>query len=90
MEKVFHVEIVTPAGLAYSKDIVSLIVPAQMGYLGVLANHAPLLCNLRKGKITLIDSSRKSVDLETKGSGFIEVLKNKVTILLESPISPLA
>ena len=82
MESLFHVDIMSPEKIIYSADAQSLIVPAELGYMGILANHAPLVASLTKGKITLKDSSssRKTFDVHKKG--FIEILKNRVTIIL--------
>ena len=62
---------------------VSLTVPGAAGYLGVLAHHAPLVCATVPGKISLRDSAGKSVEINSKGKGFLEVLNNNVTLLLE-------
>lgn len=87
MSKFFQLEIVTPQGLIFSQEIASLVVPSELGYLGVLADHAPLAANLTKGKITLTDNARRTTTLQAQGRGFIEVLKNKVMLLLDSPVN---
>ncbi len=84
MEKLFQVSIVTPEKAVYDGKVSSLIAPGELGYLGVLANHAPLITNLVPGKISLRDSSEKLTTIDSKGKGFLEVLNNKVTLLLDS------
>ena len=84
MAKPFHLDIVTHQGIFYSKDIISLIVPSEAGYLGVLADHAPLAASLGTGKITIRDILEKTTSFNTEAGGFIEVLKNRATILVES------
>jgi F-type H+-transporting ATPase subunit epsilon len=86
MGKLFHLNIVTPEGIVYNKDILSLIAPSGLGYLGILADHAPLVANLAKGKVTLTDDTHKSTTFEVKGEGFIEVLRNNVTLLVDSRV----
>jgi F-type H+-transporting ATPase subunit epsilon len=92
MSGLFRVHIITPEGIMFNQDALSLIVPSQLGYLGILANHAPLAANLVKGRISVSDDSNRSAAFDIEGSGFIEVLKNKVTLLLDSsiriPLSP--
>ncbi len=61
----------------------ALVAPAELGYLGVLANHAPLATTLTAGKITYRDSSGASKTLQAAGSGFLEVFKNQATILID-------
>lgn len=77
-------DIVTPKGVSLSKDVVSMVVPAQMGYLGVLAGHAPLVAALGKGRITLTDGSGRAEVIKVEGGGFLEVLANKATLILNS------
>ena|SRR5688572_25288274 len=86
MAKTFKLEIVTPERLVFSEDIVSLVVPAEEGYLGVLAGHAPLLAALKPGEIR-IRREAGEVLYATSG-GFMEVLPKKTSILCESAESP--
>jgi F-type H+-transporting ATPase subunit epsilon len=82
MAKKFKTEIVTPEKLVFSEEIESLVIPAERGYLGVLAGHAPLLCTLKPGAIT-IRGDRGEVHFSTSG-GFMEVTSNKAVLLTES------
>jgi F-type H+-transporting ATPase subunit epsilon len=82
MGKKFKVEIVTPERLALSAEAESLVVPAERGYLGVLAGHAPLLCTLRPGEISLRADGRETHF--ATGGGFLEVTPQKVVLLTES------
>ena len=84
MAKLFNLSIVSPEKIIYSGEISSLIVPAQLGYLGVLADHAPLIANLTPGKISFKDVGEKMNVIYSKGSGILEVLKNSANILLDS------
>jgi F-type H+-transporting ATPase subunit epsilon len=86
MAKTFRLEIVTPEKLVFSEDIVSLIVPAEEGYLGVLAGHAPLLCSLKPGEIKIRRESGES--LYATSGGFMEVTPKKTSILSESAEAP--
>ena len=86
MAKTFKLEIVTPEKLVFSEDIVSIVVPAEEGYLGVLAGHAPLLASPKPGEIKI---RRESGDmLFATSGGFMEVLPKKTSILCESAESP--
>ena len=58
MARKFKIEIVTPEKLVFSEEIESLVIPAERGYLGVLAGHAPLLATLQPGEITIKGISR--------------------------------
>jgi F-type H+-transporting ATPase subunit epsilon len=83
MARKFKVEIVTPEKLVFSEEIESLVVPAERGYLGVLAGHAPLLCTLKPGEIVMRREGGAEVRFSTAG-GFMEVTPRKATLLTES------
>lgn len=82
--KLFHVDIVSPDKSIYNGAIQSLVVPCELGYLGVLAGHAPFIANIVRGKITLKEDSGETLEISCKGRGFLEVIKNNATLLLDS------
>jgi len=84
MSHVFHVNILTVDKTVYEGMISSLQAPGEIGYLGVLANHIPLVTTLVPGKITVKDDSGQTKVFHSKGKGFLEVVKNDATILLDS------
>jgi len=80
--KEFKLSIYAPEKTVFEGNAVSLIVPAEKGYLGVLANHAPLVASLKYGKIIIRKNSMETVTIASLGKGFLEVDRNEVTILL--------
>ena len=86
--KLFSLSILTPEKKIFEGEVVSLIAPAELGYLGVWADHAPLVANLSSGNISFRKKEEDTpVVFEYKGDGFLEVFKNKVTLLLSSPLT---
>jgi F-type H+-transporting ATPase subunit epsilon len=81
--KKFRTEIVTPEKLVFSEEVESLVVPAERGYLGVLAGHAPLLTILQPGEITIKGTPKGDLHFSTSG-GFMEVTPGKAVLLTES------
>lgn len=81
-EDLIRLDIVTPAGLLMSENVAALNLPAALGSMGVLKNHAPLMTTLKigTGKYT-----KNNVDhyLAVHG-GFAEVKDNVVIILADS------
>jgi len=75
--------IVTPDKIFYEDEVTSLIAPGSEGYLGVLTDHAPLITALVPGKLTVKDQKNQELFFSV-GGGFMEVLKNRVTILADS------
>ncbi|MDD5436979.1 MAG: F0F1 ATP synthase subunit epsilon [Candidatus Omnitrophica bacterium] len=84
MAALFDVNIVLPDRTAYDKEASSLVVPAEFGYLGILAHHAPIIAKLKPGKITLRDSLGKLVVFTLDSNGFLEFSDNKATLLVDS------
>ena len=72
-------EVVTPERKVLSEEIVSLIVPAIEGYLGILPNHAPIISGLEPGVIKYkVGGDYKKMAIS---GGFLEVSANKASIL---------
>ncbi len=84
MENSFKLYIYTPEKIVLEGQAVSITVPGASGYLGILAHHAPLVCSTLPGTINLRDQTGKTMAIHSKGKGFLEVLNNNVTLLLES------
>jgi F-type H+-transporting ATPase subunit epsilon len=82
MAKTFSLDIMTRDRIVYKGDVVSMVAPSEAGYFGVLADHAPIVASLAKGRITLRDVSGKTVEFDCAGKGFAEVISNKATLLL--------
>jgi F-type H+-transporting ATPase subunit epsilon len=75
--------IVTPEKIFYEDEVTSLIAPGSEGFLGVLTDHAPLITALVPGKLTVKDQKNQELFFSV-GGGFMEVLKNHVSILAHS------
>ena len=73
--------ILTPQNNIFRGPVEALKVPAYKGYLGVLVNHAPIICLLKTGNITA-RTKDQTLSFSTNG-GLMEVLNNKVTILAD-------
>ncbi|MDP2921287.1 MAG: hypothetical protein Q8O12_02810 [Candidatus Omnitrophota bacterium] len=82
MDKLFDLTIISPDEVVFEGKASSLVAPCALGYLGVLKDHAPLIANMKSGKITLKEASGETKAFYCKGKGLLEVLKNNVTIIL--------
>lgn len=88
MSAIFNLNIMTPERTVYDGSISSLIAPGEMGYLGILANHRSIVAKLGPGKIIVKDDKGASSTYLSAGSGFLEVLNNRATLLLDSVSAP--
>ena len=84
MTNSFKLEILTPRKRVFTGEVASLVAPGELGYLGVLANHAPLVTTLVPGKVTLRDAAGGTQVFQSSGEGLLEVYHNQVTLLLDA------
>lgn len=82
-----HLEILTPERKLYSGEIYGIQLPGISGSFQILEKHAPMVSALGKGSIkVLLDKNGVNTShYEVKG-GFIEVLNNKVSVLVEGAV----
>jgi F-type H+-transporting ATPase subunit epsilon len=74
--------VLTPEGLALQEDVLSVIAPGELGYLGILRNHAPLITTLVPGRL-LYCTAQMCQTATRIGGGLLEVLHNQVTVLTD-------
>lgn len=82
MAATYHVQIISPQRVVVDKEIESLIAPGVLGYLGVWANHAPLITSLTAGTVKIRDAESKESTYRITG-GFLEVADNQAVILAD-------
>ncbi|MBI2730982.1 MAG: ATP synthase F1 subunit epsilon [Sphingobacteriales bacterium] len=75
-------EILTPERKIFSGEVYGVQLPGISGSFEVLDKHAPLVSALGKGQLKIL-KDKISTSLYTIQSGFIEVLNNKATVLVE-------
>jgi F-type H+-transporting ATPase subunit epsilon len=82
-----HLEILTPDRKLYSGDIYGIQLPGISGSFEILDKHAPMVSALGKGsiKILLDKTGNNTTRFDVRG-GFIEVLNNRVSVLVESAV----
>ena len=78
----FRLKIVSPERVEFDEDVESLVAPGEDGYLGVLANHAPLLTTLGDGDVTTRGRGRTRF-FRIEGGGFLEVQNNQAVMLAQ-------
>lgn len=81
-----NLEILTPERKLYSDDVYGVQLPGIDGLFEVLQHHAPMVSALKPGTIkVLVDKQNTSLfEIQT---GFVEVLKDNVTILVEGAVA---
>jgi F-type H+-transporting ATPase subunit epsilon len=72
-------EIVTPDGQVYAREVDSVYLPGADGELGILPQHAPLMTLLGSGEIVARRGPEEDRILVTKGAA--EITGDKVSVL---------
>ena len=78
----FLLEIYTPFGKYFDRNVDELIVQSDDYVLGILPNHAPLIAKVKTSKMYIIQNGERKC--YAIGEGLINVSKDGVTLLLES------
>ena len=76
-------EILTPERKIFSGDVYGVQLPGINGLFEVLDKHAPLVSALKEGKMKILKDSKSNSSSYTIQGGFVEVLNNKTTVLVE-------
>lgn len=75
-------EILTPEKKLFSGSVYGVQLPGIDGLFEILDKHAPMVSALVKGKMKILKDKNASSTLQIQ-SGFVEVLNNRVTVLVE-------
>ncbi len=78
-------EILTPEKKVFSGDVYGVQLPGISGLFEVLDKHAPLVSALKAGSLKILND-KSSTSSYTIQSGFVEVLNNKTTVLVEAAV----
>lgn len=83
MAKTYPLDIVTLKRTVFSKDVECVTAPGGLGYLGVLAGHAPLLTNIEIGIVSIKLEGKAEMKVAV-GEGFLVVTPEGVTLLVDT------
>ena len=78
----FLLEIYTPFGKYFNRNVDELVIQSDDYVLGILPNHAPLIAKVKTSKMYIIQNGERKC--YAIGEGLINVSKDGVVLLLES------
>jgi F-type H+-transporting ATPase subunit epsilon len=78
-----NLEILTPEKKLFSGEVYGVQMPGISGSFEVLDRHAPLISALKAGKVKVLSAANQELASYQVQGGFVEVLNNRVTVLLE-------
>ena len=66
----------------FSDEVYGVQLPGVAGSFEVLDKHAPLISALKSGRVKVLNDRNHTSFFEIR-SGFVEVIANRVTVLVE-------
>ncbi len=86
MALTIHVDVVSAEKSLFSGVAEVVIVPGEMGELGIYPRHAPLLTRIKPGSVRLKIPNQSEEELIYVSGGMLEVQPSVVTILADTAI----
>jgi F-type H+-transporting ATPase subunit epsilon len=81
------VEVLTPEGEVFNGEVKQVSTRTEVGEIGILANHAPLMAALAPTELRLHVSDTETVRY-AQSHGWLQVFGNRARLLLEEAIPP--
>jgi len=78
-----NLEILTPEKKLFSGEVYGVQMPGISGSFEVFEKHAPLVSALKAGRVKVLKDKQSHFSFFEIQGGFVEVLNNKVTVLVE-------
>ena len=78
-----NLEILTPEKKLFSGDVYGVQLPGINGSFEVLERHAPLISALKAGRLKVLKDKNNHLAFFDIQNGFVEVINNNVTVLVE-------
>ena len=85
MAMTMHVNIVSAESEIYSGTVTQVFAPAEMGEVGVMPRHAPMLSTLKAGVVRVIPLEGEEQTFFVSG-GILEIQPHVVTILSDTAL----
>ena len=86
MANTIHVDVVSAEELIFSGSAEFVALPAEMGEIGILPMHAPLITRIRPGAVRIKRPERIDEEYVFVAGGILEVLPYAVTVLADTAI----
>lgn len=85
MAMTMHVNIVSAEREIYSGTVTQVFAPAEMGEVGIMPRHAPMLSTLKPGVVRIVSQEGGEQSFFVSG-GILEVQPHVVTILSDTAL----
>ncbi|MDR0934291.1 MAG: F0F1 ATP synthase subunit epsilon [Burkholderiaceae bacterium] len=86
MANTLHVDVVSAEELIFSGEAEFVAIPAEMGEIGILPMHAPLITRIKPGAVRIKRVGHDDEEYVFVAGGILEVQPYAVTILADTAI----
>ncbi|MGV6817556.1 MAG: F0F1 ATP synthase subunit epsilon [Thiotrichales bacterium] len=86
MAMTMHVDVVSAEGEIFSGTAEEALIPAEMGEIGVLPRHTPLLAHLKPGEVRVKLEGKDDFESIFVSGGMVEIQPHVVTVLADTGI----
>ncbi len=81
-----HVDVVSAEESIFSGEASVVSLPGEVGELGILPKHAPLITRIKPGAVRIVRADNKEVEFVFVAGGILEVQPDRVTVLADTAI----
>jgi len=81
-----HVDVVSAEENIFSGEASVVSLPGEVGELGILPKHAPLITRIKPGAVRIVRADNKEVEFVFVAGGILEVQPDRVTVLADTAI----
>jgi F-type H+-transporting ATPase subunit epsilon len=86
MAATLHVDVVSAEEQIFSGEAEFVVLPGEVGELGVYPRHTPLITRIKPGTVRIRVADRPEEELIFVAGGILEVQPNVVTVLADTAI----
>ena len=86
MANLIHVDVVSAEEQIFSGDAEFVVLPGEMGELGIYPRHTPLITRIRPGTVRLRIPGQNAEELIFVSGGILEVQPDSVTVLADTAV----
>src|SRR5262252_4023270 len=86
MANTIHVDVVSAEESIYSGEAEFVVLPGEMGELGIFPRHTPLITRIKPGEVRIKPAGGGEEGLIFVAGGVLEVQPQVLTVLADTPI----
>lgn len=86
MAHTIHVDVVSAEESIFSGEAEFVVLPGEMGELGIYPHHTPLMTRIKPGAVRMKIPNQKEEILVFVAGGILEVQPNLITVLADTAI----